>query len=139
MQAAQHHRSIWQRLRNREVSLEEALKQLVDEKGNVHLELLDREVSQRFLREFPDRRLLPAVVPLLLWRNCYYLGSSVQFSSEALKKLSQQTLTEIKIIPISDSSYRAWIHAHNLDQNRLHPAPVVNPLTGELEKEHIRE
>lgn len=53
MQATQHHRSIWQRLRNREVSLEEALKQLVDEKGNVHLELLDREVSQRFLRDFP--------------------------------------------------------------------------------------
>jgi hypothetical protein len=85
MQATQHHRSIWQRLRNREVSLEEALKQLVDEKGNVHLELLDREVSQRFLREFPDRRLLPAVVPLLLWRNCYYLGSSVQLSPKLLK------------------------------------------------------
>lgn len=83
--------------------------------------------------------MLPPVVPLLLWRNCYYLGASVQLSEEALKTLSQQTLTEIKILPISDHSYRAWIHAHSLEQNRLHPAPVINPLTGELEKEHIRE
>lgn len=135
----QHHRSAWQRLRSREITLEEALKFLVDDKGNVHLELLDREVSQRFLREFPDRRLLPAVVPLLLWRNCYYLGSSVPMSQEVTKKLGQQTLTDIKVIPISDKSYRDWIHSHNLDQNRLHPTPVVNPLTGELEKEHIRE
>lgn len=139
MQATQHHRSVWQRLKSREISLESALKLLIDEKSNVHLELLDREVSQRFLREFPDRRMLPPVVPLLLWRNCYYLGTSVQLSEEALKNLSQQTLTEIKIIPISDHSYRAWIHAHNLEQNRLHPAPLVNPLTGELEKEHIQE
>jgi hypothetical protein len=130
MQATQHHRSVWQRLKSREISLESALKLLIDEKGNVHLELLDREVSQRFLREFPDRRMLPPVVPLLLWRNCYYLGSAVQLSEEALKNLSQQTLTEIKIIPISAHSYRAWIHAHNLEQNQLHPAPVVNPLTG---------
>ncbi len=139
MVATQHHRSVWQRLRSREVTLEEALKLLIDEKGNVHLELLDREVSQRFLREFPDRRLLPPVVPLLLWRNCYYLGTSVQLTAEAIKKLTQQTLTEIKIIPITDSSYRAWMQSHNLEQNKLHPTPIVNPLTGELEKEHIHE
>lgn len=135
----QHHRSVWQRLRSREISLEEALRLLVDDKGNVHLELLDPEVSQRFLREFPDRKSVPAVIPLLLWRNCYYLGSPLPLSQEAIKKLSQQTLTDVKIIPISHNSYRDWVHAHNLAQNRLHPAPCVNPLTGELEKEHVHE
>ena len=58
----QNHRSIWQRLKNREINCDEALKILVDEQGVVNLDLLDPEVSQRFLREFPivrrQKRLL---------------------------------------------------------------------------------
>ncbi len=135
-----HHRSIWQRLKNREITCEQALKILVDDQGNVNLDLLDPEVSQRFLREFPDRKTLPAVIPLLLWRNCYFLGSSVPLAPDTIKKLSQQTLTDIKFVPIQHKSYRAWVHRHNQgDNNHLHAAPVVNPLTGELEKEHIQE
>ncbi len=136
----QHHRSIWQRLKNREINCDEALKILVDEQGFVNLDLLDPEVSQRFLREFPDRKTLPTVIPLLLWRNCYFLGSSIPLTPEAIKKLSQQTHTDIKFIPIQHKSYRAWVHSHNqVDNNRLSSAPLVNPLTGELEKEHIQE
>lgn len=135
----QHHRSVWQRLKNKEITSEQALKLLVDESGNVHLELLDPEVSQRFLREFPDRKSLPPVIPLLLWRNCYFLGSSIPLSPEAIKKLSEQTLTEVKFIPIQHKSYRAWVHHHNLDNNRLSSAPLVNPLTGELDKEEVKE
>ncbi|MBW4664155.1 MAG: GspE/PulE family protein [Chroococcus sp. CMT-3BRIN-NPC107] len=135
-----HHRSIWQRLKNREITCDQALKILVDDQGVVNLELLDPEVSQRFLREFPDRKTLPAVIPLLLWRNCYFLGSSVPLTPEAIKKLSQQTLTDIKFVPIQHKSYRSWVQSHNqVDNNRLHSAPLVNPLTGEIEKEHIQE
>lgn len=136
MQTSQHYQSVWQRLKKGEITCEEAIKLLVDETGIVRQELLDREVSQRFLRAFPDRRLLPPVIPLLLWRNCYYLGSSIALSPEAIKKLSEHTETATKIIPITDKSYRAWIHTYSLDHNRL-SAPLVNPLTGELEKEHI--
>ena len=139
MQTSQDHQSVWQRLRKREINCEEALKLLVDEKGVVHQELLDREVSQRFLRAFPDRKFLPAVIPLLLWRNCYYLGSSVTLTQEAIKKLSERTLTDIKIIPIIDKSYRTWIHSYNVDHKRLSSAPLVNPLTGERELDHISE
>ncbi|PSB32134.1 GspE/PulE family protein [Chlorogloea sp. CCALA 695] len=136
----QHHRSIWQRLKNREINCDEALKILVDEQGVVNLDLLDPEVSQRFLREFPDRKTLPSLIPLLLWRNCYFLGSSIPLTPDAIKKLSQQTLTDIKFIPIQHKSYRAWVHSHNqVDNNRLSSAPLVNPLTGELEKEHVKE
>ncbi|KJH72312.1 GspE/PulE family protein [Aliterella atlantica] len=135
----QHHRSVWQRLKSKEITCEQALKLLVDESGLVHLELLDSEVSQRFLREFPDRKSLPPVIPLLLWRNCYFLGSSIPLSPDAIKKLSEQTLTEVKFVPIQHKSYRAWVHHHNLDNNRLSSAPLLNPLTGELEKEQVKE
>lgn len=131
--------SVWQQLKNRELTCEEALHLLIDEDGNVTLSLLDVEVSNRFLREFPDRSALPPVIPLLLWRNCYYLGSPVPITPEAIKQLGDRTLTDIKVISVSDKSYRAWYHAHNLDSNRISAQPFVNPLTGELDQEDIRE
>lgn len=67
--------STWQRLKNNEISCSQALKLLVDEQGAVNLELLDRDVSSRFLRHFADKSALPPAIPLLLWRGCYYLGS----------------------------------------------------------------
>lgn len=137
MQAPICQQSVWQRLKNREISCEDALRLLIDEKGIVQLELLDRELSQRFGRQFPERRYLPAVIPLLLWRNCYYLGSCVLLSPEDIKKLSQQTLTDIKVIPIADKSYRIWVHANNLDRNHLSSVPPVNSLTKEQDVEQI--
>jgi len=133
-------RSVWKQLKHREITCEEALKLLVDESGLVNLDLLDSEVTQRFLRYFPDRKSLPAVIPLLLWRNCYFLGSSIPLSPDAIKKLSQQTLTDIQFVPIGHKSYRDWVRSHNLvDNNRLSSAPIVNPLTGEVEKEEVKQ
>ncbi|NJN89895.1 MAG: type II/IV secretion system protein [Leptolyngbyaceae cyanobacterium SL_5_14] len=131
--------SAWRRLRNQEITCEQALKLLVNEQGAVNLYLLDREVSYRFLREFPDRNNLPPVVPLLLWRNCYYLGSPGTLSPEAIRQLSDRTLTEVKIIPIAEKSYRTWHHTHNLDHSRLSADPLLNPLSGEMEAEDIGE
>jgi type II secretory ATPase GspE/PulE/Tfp pilus assembly ATPase PilB-like protein len=131
--------SAWQRLRSREITCEQALKLLVSEQGVVNLYLLDREVSYRFLREFPDRKGLPPVVPLLLWQNCYYLGSPKSLSRLEIQQLSERTFTEIQIIPIADKSYRAWFHTHNLDHSRIDANPLINPLTGELEVEDISE
>ncbi|MCY7320556.1 MAG: type II/IV secretion system protein, partial [Phormidesmis sp. CAN_BIN36] len=110
MKAPNSSLSVWQQLKNRELTCEQALHLLVDLDGNVILELLDREVSNRFLREFPDRNSLPPLIPLLLWRNCFYLGSPVVFSEATIQKLSDRTFTDVKIIPVSDKSYRAWYH-----------------------------
>lgn len=131
--------SAWQQLRNRAITCEQALQRLVDDQGIVNLQLLDREVSFRFFREFPDRNILPPLIPLLLWRNCYYLGSPVEISGDLLKIMSDRTLSDIKIIPIDDKSYRAWFHSQNLDPNRISSAPLINPITGELEPENVSE
>ncbi|MBD0361583.1 MAG: type II/IV secretion system protein [Coleofasciculus sp. C3-bin4] len=131
--------SIWKQLKNHEISCEEALNRLVDVNGTVNRERLDPEVSFRFFRNFPDRNSLPPVIPLLLWRGCYYLGSPVTVSVEMIRELSDRTLTEIKIIPVCNKSYRVWYHTQNLDPNRISSLPLVNPLTGELEKENISE
>lgn len=131
--------SAWQRLRNQKISCEQALRLLVDEQGTVNLALLDRDVSCRFLRHFPDKSALPRVIPLLLWRGCYYLGSPVSFSPEAITSLAERTGSEIKIISITDKSYRAWFHTQNLKLNSISSVPLVNPLTGEDYQEDITE
>lgn len=129
--------SVWKQLKNRDISCEEALTLLIDRDGNVILEMLDSEVSERFLRPFPDRRSLPPVIPLLLWRNCFYLGSPVPLSEAQQKAIADRTLTEIQIVPISEKSYRSWYHISRLNHSSLSADPLVNPLTGELEQEDI--
>lgn len=129
--------SAWQQLKNREISCEEALNLLVDDDGVVTLALLDAEVSYRFLREFPDRTVLPPIIPLLLWRNCYYLGSPAPIAPDLIRKLRDRTFTDIKIVPISDKSYRAWHRTQTTDASRISAQPFVNPLTGEHEQEDI--
>jgi len=131
--------SVWQRLKKREISCEAALSLLVNEDGIVTLSLLDHEVSDRFLREFPDRQALPPVIPLLLWRNCFYLGSPVPVARDTVQALGDGTGTDIKVIPIADKSYRAWYRAHKLNANQINAQQFVNPLTGELEQEDISE
>lgn len=131
--------SAWQQLRQRAITCEEALQLLIDQDGIVTLSLLDREVSDRFWREFPDRSSLPPLIPLLLWRNCFYLGSPVAIEAEMIQTLGDRTCTDIKLLRISDKSYRAWYRAQNLDAHRITAQPFVNPLTGELEQEDISE
>lgn len=131
--------SAWQRLRNNEITCEQALRLLVNEQGIINLYLIDPDVSYRFLREFPDVKMLPPVVPLLLWRNCYYLGSPTSLTPEQIRQISDRTLTDIQIIAISDKSYRTWYHTQQLDQSRITAHSLNNPLTGETEAEHLVE
>ena len=109
--------SVWQQLKTRKITCDQALSLLVDDQGVLNLNLLDREVTYRFLRQLPDRTSLPPLVPLLLWRNCYYLGSPVQLEVAEIDFLKAQTGTEIQIIPIRDRSYIAWHHAQNFKPN----------------------
>ncbi len=139
MQTLPTNTSAWQKLKAQEINCAQALQLLVDEQGTVNQALLDRDVSLRFLRHFSDRNSLPPAIPLLLWRGCYYLGSPVNLSPEIISNLGDRTYSQIKIIPISDKSYRAWFHTQNLNVNNLSSAPLVNPLTGEYEQENISE
>ncbi len=131
--------SVWQQLRRRELSCQAALSLLVDEAGDVSLPLLDGEVSQRFFREFQQPQLLPPLLPLLLWQNCYYVGSPVTLDEPVLAGLRASLLTELRIIPINEKSYRTWFHSQNADPSGISAEPLVNPITGETEQEDIGE
>jgi general secretion pathway protein E/type IV pilus assembly protein PilB len=131
--------SAWQQLRNGQITCEEALKILVDEEGIVNLDQLDTEVSSRFFRGVTNRRDLAPVIPLLLWRSCYYLGSPASLSNEEIKKLSERTFSDIKIIPIADKSYRVWYLTQNFNSNGISSVQLVNPLTGLAETEDITQ
>jgi len=131
--------SPWQQLKRGEINCQQALETLVDETGKVNLELLDKEVSYRFLKLFPQPQELPPILPLLLWRNCYYLGSPVNVTSEIIQQLSDRTLTDIQIIPITEKSYKAWFLVQKLDLNKISSLSLVNPITKESEPEDISE
>ncbi len=131
--------SVWARLRNREITCEQALNLLVDAQGNINHEKLDKEVNNRFFRLFTDRNSLPPIVPLLLWRGCYYLGSPITVSKDIIRELSDRTLTEITIIPINDKSFRLWFRAEKHNPDCISSAPLLNPITGEHEQENISE
>ena len=129
--------SAWQQLRNHEITCQEALERLVDKRGIVNLQLLDKEVGYRFFREFHDQKDLPPVIPLLLWRNCFYLASPIEICADEMKRMSDSTFSDIKIIFIDEKSYRAWYHREKINPKSLNGIRLVNPLTGELEEEDV--
>ncbi|MBD1902052.1 Flp pilus assembly complex ATPase component TadA, partial [Trichocoleus sp. DQ-A3] len=139
MQSLETILSPWQRLKKRNIICEDAIRLLVDEKGNLHLELLDSEVSERFFRQVRNFDRLPPIIPLLLWSNCYYLGSPMALKEEDVQKLNARTLTDIKIIPITEKSYRAWYVTQTFNANSISATSLINPLTGEAEPENITE
>jgi type II secretory ATPase GspE/PulE/Tfp pilus assembly ATPase PilB-like protein len=133
--------SVWKRLRNGNIATcEEALKFLIDPLGNLHIDWLDQDLNYRFFREFEDRSILPPVIPLLLWRNCFYIASPQVLTDTHLKLVGDRTLTEVKALMISSDSYRAWFRRQNLpNPNQIHSSQSINPLTGEAEQVDIGE
>jgi general secretion pathway protein E len=134
--------SAWKKLRSNQIfSCEEALRLIVNESNTLIITALDAELNQRFFQAFEDRNSLPPVVPLLLWRSCFYLGSPVEISPDILRKIGDRTLTEIKVIHISPESYRAWFRTQNVPDpsNGINSSRLINPLTGETEETDIRE
>jgi hypothetical protein len=126
--------SPWQQLKVGKISCTQALSLLVNEAGVVKLDLLDPEVSYRFFRQIFNCSDLPPVIPLLLCRNCYYLGSPATLTQEDIQKLSDHTLTNIKFIHTTEESYHAWYltETFNLkgisDDDPIAPLPNPNQL-----------
>lgn len=131
--------SVWKRLRNQEITCEEAIQLLVDKRGGLRIDLLDEDVNYRFFHYFEDRKSLPPVIPLLLWHGYFYLGSPRPLSSEELKLLSNRTLTGIKNVIVSSESYLLWFLRQNLPEPSNIAPPIVNPLTGANEEAHLDE
>ena len=129
----------WQQLRQGDITCQGALQLLTNEHNVLDSSLLDDEVSQRFFQLFPQPQSLPPLVPLLLWQNCYYLGSPLTLSADEVQSISDRTLTRIEIIPITEKCYRCWYHARNLDVTHIDAGPLVNPLTGQHDQEDISE
>ncbi len=124
--------SIWQQLRQQQTTCGQALKSLVDEQGKVQIELLDWELNNRFWRNFPDKDQLPPLIPLLLWQNCFYLGSPGIISDEMLQQLRDRLNNIVKIIPVTEKSYRYWYRLQILETDRI-SGNSFNPLTGQAE------
>ncbi|PZU98930.1 MAG: type II/IV secretion system protein [Pseudanabaena sp.] len=131
--------SVWKRLRNQEITCEEALQLLVDKRGGLRIDLLDEDVNYRFFHHFDDRKSLPPIIPLLLWHGYFYLGSPHPLTTEEIKRLSNLTLTGIRNIPISSESYLLWFLRQNLPEPSNIASPIVNPLTGANEESHLDE
>jgi type II secretory ATPase GspE/PulE/Tfp pilus assembly ATPase PilB-like protein len=139
--------SIWQQLRQQKITCNQALMALVDIEGKVRIELLDWELNNRFWRSFPDKDQLVPLIPLLLWQNCFYLGSPEKLANGEMQPLSEDLLeylkqrlnTTIEIIPITEKSYRYWQRLQTLEMDRI-SGSAFNPLTGQTEHdEDIRE
>ncbi|MGB3204548.1 MAG: GspE/PulE family protein [Crinalium sp.] len=131
--------SAWQKLKQQEITCQEALQLLINEQNIVNLNLLDPEVSSRFFREVSNRTALPPVIPLLLWRSCYYLGCPIILKPDDIQKLRDRTLTDIKIIPIAEKSYRLWSLSQNFKPNSISTSTIANPNTNETELSDIGE
>ncbi|AFZ11547.1 type II secretion system protein E [Crinalium epipsammum PCC 9333] len=131
--------SAWQKLTQQEITCQEALKLLINDQKIVNLNFLDPEVYARFFREFSNRSALPPLIPLLLWRNCYYLGCPIPLKPDAIQQLRDRTLTDIKIIPIAEKSYRLWSLSQNFKPNEISTSTIANPNTNDAELSDISE
>ncbi|PZO38500.1 MAG: type II/IV secretion system protein [Pseudanabaena frigida] len=131
--------SVWKRLRNQEITCEDAIQLLVDKRGGLRIDLLDEDVNYRFFHHFEDRKLLPPVIPLLLWHGYFYLGSPRSLTNEEIKQISNVTLTGIKNVLVSSESYLLWFLRQNLPEPSNIASPIVNPLTGVNDEAHLDE
>ena len=126
-------------LKHRQITPEQALEQLVSPSGQVSLDRLDPDLNRRFDRVLRDFRDSIPVMPLILWQNCYHLGSPVEITPEQQQQLSARLEAIVKIIAIHPSSYRSWFQQQSINGNRVHQAEHLDPLTGEMIQENITE
>jgi hypothetical protein len=131
--------SIQAQLQNRKITSEQALQRLVSTSGEVQLELLDGDLTQRFGRQLRDLVACPPVMPLLLWQNCYYLGSPAPLTPEQIQQLAYRLNSAVNIIKVDESSYQRWFKRQNAKSNQLNNVEQVSALTGKIVQEDLAE
>ena len=131
--------SLQKQLKKRKISLDYALEKLINSVESIVIDDLDDDLCNHFFRQSKTIRNSLPIVPLLLWQNCYYLGSPHSWSEDKILGLSQALRAEIKILPISEESYRTWFKHYNSEQHRTSAETQRDPLTGEVLPENIQE
>ncbi len=121
----------WQRLKNKEISLDNALNLLVDSEENLYLDDVDSGLSDLFFRQVENYTAALHVVPLLLWQCRYYLGCPVDMSAEDIKQLSNHCKLDVEIIHITEKSYIDWYYRQNKNTKGIDANQRTNPINGE--------
>jgi hypothetical protein len=101
--------SVWQQLRANLITLDQALHLLIDAQGYVQLGHLDPQLTVRFLEDFAELAAAYPLIPLLLWRGCYFLGSPISLPNHVAEVLAARSNTTLQIISVQACSYQAWI------------------------------
>lgn len=131
--------SLQKQLQSRCITLEQALETVENAADNIELDWFDEDLSTRFLKKLRDRAIAFPIVPILLWQNCYYLGSPISITPENLKQFCHSLNTDVKLLQISQQSYHNWFRQQTLINQWINASEIVNPLTGEMEQEDIAQ
>ncbi len=117
--------SLQHQVKLRSIDIEKALRKIVSESGHLDFDLLDGKLSKIVLRQTRDLSI--AIVPLLYWQNCYYLGSAKSLTQQQIQQIEQRLNAVVKLIKINDISHQRWSLQQTLQSSP--PADTVPATT----------
>ncbi|WP_425218130.1 ATPase, T2SS/T4P/T4SS family [Tumidithrix helvetica] len=119
--------SAWKKLIENKITLEQAINLLIDSEKNLLQEAFDPKVHHRFIEHFPKNFEFPPIIPLLLWKNCYFVASVEKINPDVAKVLMQHTKTKIEFFRINYKSYSEFPYKLNLQNHNIY-AEKLNDL-----------
>ena len=129
----------WQLLKAGKISCEEAIARLVNSDGSVNMKLLDAEVYDRFFRQARNQTELPHFIPLLFWRQQFFIGAPETISELDIKRISNLMDMTVKVVSITKKSYQEWFFKQNIRTDRISLSETDIPFADELEPMAIAE
>lgn len=129
----------WQLLKAGKISCEEAISKLVNSDGTVNMKLLDAEVCDRFFRETRNQAGLPHFIPLLFWRQQFFIGSPEEIAELDIKRIGNLMGMTVKVVAITKKSYQEWFVKQNIRTDRISLSETDIPFADELEPMAIAE
>lgn len=131
--------SMRQALLDRTLTIEDALRILVNADQDINLKLLDDQLSKRFFNHFSRKDIKPSVIPLLLLQGKFYLGCPTLLSQTEIDRIQHQTQTQIEIIPITLRSYRLWQQYQGLKSQKKFKPHEETGLDNRVSTDELRE
>ncbi len=126
MQTLESPTSALQKLNSKKISVSEALRLIVNTDGTVNFQAIDARVKEIFATKFASIAELQAIVPLLLYQGCFYLGSDRQLTPDLIGTLRDRLGMNIQTIAISRKSQLTY----QLHQTGSADGLANNPLDG---------